>query len=97
MNRQVSIGGVSTTDRMFEVLRLSGAVKTWPRSTNGVPLPGAESCTIPFYYPFVPEDSPDVFGTGELRGTDLRLGTHAFRCAARCSARPASSSATPSI
>ena len=43
-----------------------------------MPLPGAESCTIPFYDPFVPEDSPDVFGTGELRGTDLRLGTHDF-------------------
>ena len=74
MNRSVSIGGVSTTERMFEVLRLTGEVTTWSR--NSLPAPGTERCTIPFYDPFVPDDSPDVFGTGEIRGIDLRLGTH---------------------
>lgn len=74
LNRTLDLGGISTTDRQFEELKLEGEVREFGENGSGVVDCGPSS----LFDPFIPEDSPDQFGLGVVRGNKLEVGTTAI-------------------
>ena len=76
LDSDVDLGGISTTDRQFEEVRLEGTLAEW--EFTGQPPTGLrlDCFNLGFYDPFVNDDDIEQKGTGAISGTDLKLGTH---------------------
>ncbi len=72
INRTLDLGGISTTDKQFEELKLDGFVAEHAEGGQT----RVDCGPYGLFNPFIEEDSPDDAGTGVISGTDLKLGTH---------------------